>query len=71
MPDDGAYIGTCPGCKKVVAVMMYDPRTRNEKDIREALEFSAYNITKGRMVRFVTEDEIPALDMYHCQCEKD
>jgi len=70
MPDDGAYIGTCPSCKKVVAVMMYDPWTRNHKDVKEAAEFSADNITKGRTVHYVTEDEIPALDMGHCRCGK-
>ncbi len=66
MPDEGAYIGVCPGCKKVVAVMMDGP---DEQD--EIIEFVTGLLEGGRMVTHITNNEIPALDMGHCRCEKD
>ena len=66
MADEGAYIGVCPGCKNVVAVKM---NGFDEKD--EIIEFVTDLLEGGRMVTHITNDEIPALDMGHCRCEKD
>ena len=41
----------------------------DEKD--EIIEFVTGLLKDGRMVTHITNDEIPALDMGHCQCEKD
>lgn len=66
MADDGAYIGTCPGCKKVVAIMLDGP---DEKD--GIIEFVIDLLKDGRKITNVSEYEIPALDIGRCRCKKD